>query len=136
MKTASFTLMQGEDTMIPKPCLTEYIKQISKGIIKRTSLPFEYTIKFDGDTKERLDPILRSLKNFLHQYYVERKDRMMHAHFWNKEEGIKAKNYLEGEHVTIEFYGEENLNKMEEEEYIDEEDIIDREIEETSEVSK
>ena len=40
MKSASFTLMQTEDTMIPKPCLSEYIKQVAKGFIKRTNLPF------------------------------------------------------------------------------------------------
>lgn len=44
---ASFTLMQTEGTIIPKPCLTEYIKLVTKGIIKRTNLPFEFTIAFE-----------------------------------------------------------------------------------------
>ena len=86
--------MQTDDTMIPKPCLSEYIKQIGKGYIKRTSLPFDYTIKFDGEPKERVEGILRSLKPFLHKYYIERKDKMVHVHFWEKEEALKAKNIL------------------------------------------
>ena len=69
MKSASITLMQTEDTMVPKPCLSDYIKQIAKGYIKRT-LPFEYTIKFDAEPREKVEVILRSLKPFLHQYYI------------------------------------------------------------------
>jgi hypothetical protein len=32
--------------MIPKPTLNQYIKQVEKGEVKRTNLPFEYTISF------------------------------------------------------------------------------------------
>lgn len=84
MKTATFTLTQTENTMIPKPCLSEYIKQVSKGYIKRTNLPFEYTIKFDGESKEKAETITKSLKPYLHKYYIERKDKMVLIHFWNK----------------------------------------------------
>jgi hypothetical protein len=56
--------------MIPKPCLSEYIKQVAKGYIKRTNLPFEYTVKFDGEAREKVDIILKSLKDYLHKYYV------------------------------------------------------------------
>ena len=69
-KSATFTLTQTENTMIPKPCLSEYIKQVTKGYIKRTNLPFEYTVKFDGEAREKVDIILKSLKDYLHKYYV------------------------------------------------------------------
>ena len=41
-----------------------------------------------------MDSILRTLKPFLHKYYVERKDKTIHIHFWEKEEGLKALNIL------------------------------------------
>jgi len=37
--------------MIPKPVLTEYVKLISKGIVKQSNLPFEFTIAFDCEAK-------------------------------------------------------------------------------------
>ena len=45
-KFASFTLLQTENTMIPKPTLSEYVSKISKGEVKRANLPFEYTVSF------------------------------------------------------------------------------------------
>lgn len=30
----------------------------------------------------------------MHKYYVEKKDRMFHIHFWNKEDGLEAKEKL------------------------------------------
>ncbi len=43
--------MQSEYTMVPKPVLTEYIKLISKGTIKQSNLPFEFTISFESEQK-------------------------------------------------------------------------------------
>lgn len=56
--------------MIPKPCLSEYIKQVAKGTIKRTNLPFEYTVKFEGDLPHKTESIIKLLKPYLHKYYV------------------------------------------------------------------
>lgn len=106
MKSASFTLMQTENTMVPNPILSEYIKKVTKGEIKRTNLPFEYTIKFDYEPKERTDSVIRSLKTtYLHKFYIERKDKIIHAHFWSKDEGKTALQVLENMFITIEFRG-------------------------------
>lgn len=81
--------------MIPKPCLSEYIKQVAKGYIKRTGLPFEYTIKFDGELRERTEVVLKTLKDeHLHQFYVERKDKMILVHFWNMQDAVEAMKLL------------------------------------------
>ena len=69
MKYAAFTLMQGEDTMIPKPVLSEYVKLISSGKVKQNNLPFEFTISFEMEQKDKGSLILKSLKNYIHKYY-------------------------------------------------------------------
>jgi len=45
--------MQSENTMVPRPFLTEYIKLISKGIVKQNNLPFEFTISFEMEQKDK-----------------------------------------------------------------------------------
>lgn len=87
--------MQTDDTMVPKPPLTDYIKQVSKGYIKRSNLPFEYTIKFEMISKDKADGVLSCLKNFKHKYYIERKDKQVIIHFWNKSDGLSALKVLE-----------------------------------------
>lgn len=121
--------------MIPKPCLSEYIQQVSKGTIKRSNIPFEYTIRFDGETRQKSDQILKSLKLFLHKYYVERKDKQILIYFWDKEEGIKAQQYLENTNQIINFYGEENVVMIEDEE-IENDEIIESEVLEDAKVEK
>lgn len=81
--------------MIPKPVLTEYAKMIAKGTIKQSNLPFEFTISFDADQKEKVDLILKGLKQYLHKYYSERNNRMISLHFWNKSDGEEALKFLE-----------------------------------------
>ena len=61
--------MQGDDTMIPKPVLSEYIKLISSGKIKQNNLPFEFTISFDMEQKDKGSLIIKSLKDFVHKFY-------------------------------------------------------------------
>lgn len=38
--------------------------------------------------------ILKSLKDFLHKYYVERRDKTVMIHFWNKDDGLDAQRFL------------------------------------------
>ena len=56
--------------MIPKPVLSEYVKLISKGTIKQNNLPFEFTIGFEMEQKERTDMIVKALRDYLHKYYT------------------------------------------------------------------
>lgn len=81
--------------MIPKPTLSEYVAKISKGEIKRANLPFEFTISFESETKDRSDFILRTLKPYIHKYYLERKDKSVFIHFWSLYDGIKVLNALQ-----------------------------------------
>jgi hypothetical protein len=52
-KYASFTLLQTENTMIPKPTLSDYISKIANGEVKRANLPFEFTISFESEQKDK-----------------------------------------------------------------------------------
>ncbi len=93
-KYAAFTLMQGDYTMIPKPILSEYIKLISSGKIKQSNLPFEFTITFELEQRDKGDLILKSLSGFLHKYYSERNNKYLSLHFWSKEDGEHALDQL------------------------------------------
>lgn len=73
--------------MVPKPVLTEYIKLISKGIVKQNNLPFEFTISFEMEQKDKTELIIKSLKEFLHKYYSERSGKHISLHFWSREDG-------------------------------------------------
>ena len=48
--------------MVPKPVLSEYVKLISKGIVKQSNLPFEFTISYEVEQKEKGDVINKSIK--------------------------------------------------------------------------
>lgn len=100
-KYSAFTLMQGDYTMVPKPVLSEYVKLISSGKIKQANLPFEFTISFELEQKEKTELVNKSLKNFVHKYYSERNSKYMSLHFWSKEEGEAALRQLEDEFQTI-----------------------------------
>lgn len=65
--------MQTENTMVPKPTLSQYIKQIAKEPTKRSGIPFSYTIKFEPNTPNETENVVRNLKPFLHKYYIEKK---------------------------------------------------------------
>jgi len=42
-----------------------------------------------------MDLILKKLKHFLHKYYSERNQKVVSLHFWNKDDGEEALNFLE-----------------------------------------
>ena len=84
MKHAAFTLMQGDDTMIPKPILSDYVKLISSGKIKQNNLPFEFTIAFEMEQRDKGSLIIKSLKDYTHQYYSERSSKHISLHFWSR----------------------------------------------------
>lgn len=56
-------------------------------------------------------------------------------YFWDKEEGIKAQQYLENTNQIINFYGEENVVMIEDEE-IENDEIIESEVLEDAKVEK
>lgn len=80
--------------MLPKPILSEYVKLISSGKVKQTNLPFEFTISFEVEQRDKIDLILKSLNNYLHKYYTERNHKYISLHFWSREEGEHAANQL------------------------------------------
>ena len=55
--------------MVPKPVLSEYIKLVSSGKIKQNNLPFEFTISFEMEQKDKGSFIIKSLKDYQHKYY-------------------------------------------------------------------
>ena len=81
--------------MIPKPTLSEYITKITKGEIKRANLPFEFTVSFECENKDKSDLILRTLKPYIHKYYLERKEKSTLIHFWSEEDGIRVLHALQ-----------------------------------------
>lgn len=60
---------------------------IAKGTIKQSNLPFEYTISFESEQKEKSTLIIKSMKDFIHKYYSERSGKFVSLHFWSKEDG-------------------------------------------------
>lgn len=93
--------MQSDDTMIPKPVLSEYVKLISSGKIKQNNLPFEYTIGFELEQRDKIDYVIKSIKNFLHKYYTEKNGKFVSLHFWSKDDGEAALKQLEDEFQAI-----------------------------------
>ena len=110
--------MQTDDTMIPKPCLSEYIKQVSKGTIKRNNLPFEFTIKFECSQKDKAELLLRALSGYKHRYYVEKKDKY-YIHFWEKADGMVGLDLMKEGNPGYDFVGEEHIIEREVEDEVD-----------------
>lgn len=66
--------------------LSEYYRKVEKGDLKPDVLPFEASIRFNVSIRDDpnhaiLDNILR---DFTKEYYVEKEDRSLVIHFWEK----------------------------------------------------
>jgi hypothetical protein len=53
--------------------------------------------------------VLRTLKPYLHKYYLERKEKSVQIHFWSQEDGVRVLNALQSENQHVEFHGEEHV---------------------------
>lgn len=89
------------------------------------NLPFEYTVRFEGESREKVESILNSLRqHYLHKYYVERKDKSIYIHFWNLDVGKDAQYFLQNANQMVHFVGEENAVLLEEEEEVLGDEIV------------
>lgn len=82
--------------VIPKMPLSEYYRKVEKGELKPEVLPFEASIRFNNSIRDdpnhiNLDTILR---DFAKEYYVEKEDRSLVIHFWEKSKAEMATKKL------------------------------------------
>ncbi|KAL4450898.1 hypothetical protein ABPG74_011740 [Tetrahymena malaccensis] len=96
-KQPYFVIEKSQDMVIPKMPLSEYYRKVEKGEIKPEVLPFEASIKFINNIRD--DPNYHILENILRdfakEYYVEKEDRQLVIHFWEKNKAEMASKKLQ-----------------------------------------
>lgn len=86
VKNPSIIVRWTKDSKLPTMTLSEYLRQIETGNIKPDLLPFEATIKFYNlSMHDSIEELVRVLKEYKDEYYIERADKQAMAHFWKKD---------------------------------------------------
>ncbi|EGR34085.1 transcription factor family protein, putative [Ichthyophthirius multifiliis] len=127
-----FVIESTKDVCIPKCPLSEYCKKVEKGEIKSDVSPFQVSIRFIGvlakndPNFEQLDYILKDVQK---EFYVEKEDRSIVVHFWDKQVAEVAQKKLyksQSMYSNFSFEVNEKLLKEEQQLIVPPSDIIRR----------